>query len=341
MSAIAARHEPGSAPGDAGPLLEVRGLTVSLARGGRRVDLVRGVSFTVMPGEILGLVGESGAGKSMMGTAITGLIEPPLAITAGEVLYRGRRIDDLPPAGLRALRGRHIATIFQDPLTALNPVFSVERQLVETIEAHTPLRGAAAREDAVGLLARVGIPAPEKRLKSFPHEFSGGMRQRVVIALALAGRPDLIIADEPTTALDVSVQGQIIELLRDLCAERGMAVILVTHDMGVIATLAHRVAVAYAGRIVEIGPVADVVRGPRHPYTRGLMAAIPAIGTRLRRLTQIPGTMPRPDAVPPGCSFAPRCPLALPACGDGLPADWTDGDHRAACWRAGETGGAA
>ncbi|WP_293854069.1 ABC transporter ATP-binding protein [uncultured Alsobacter sp.] len=307
-----------------------------MTREGRGVDLVRGVSFTVMPGEILGLVGESGAGKSMMGTAVTGLLDRPLAITAGEILYRGRRIDNLPPSELRALRGRHIATIFQDPLTALNPVFSVERQLVETIEAHTPLRGPAARDEAVALLARVGIPAPEKRLASYPHEFSGGMRQRVVIALALAGRPELIIADEPTTALDVSVQGQIIELLRDLCAERGMAVILVTHDMGVIATLAHRVAVAYAGRIVEIGPVAEVVRHPRHPYTRGLMAAIPAIGTRLKRLTQIPGAMPRPDAVPPGCAFAPRCPLAEPRCSQGLPPDWVEGNHRAACWRAGE-----
>jgi peptide/nickel transport system ATP-binding protein len=339
---MAAMQDPGPIPGAAAPpLLEVRGLTVSLARGGARTDLVRAVSFEVEPGEILGLVGESGAGKSMMGTAITGLIERPLAITAGEIRFRGKRIDDLPPAGQRAMRGRHIATIFQDPLTALNPVFSVEHQLVETIEAHTPLRGAAARDEAVALLARVGIPAPEKRLKSYPHEFSGGMRQRVVIALALAGRPELIIADEPTTALDVSVQGQIIELLRDLCAERGMAVILVTHDMGVIATLAHRVAVAYAGRIVEIGPVAEVVRNPRHPYTRGLMAAIPAIGTRLRRLTQIPGSMPRPDAVPPGCAFAPRCALAVPQCRDGVPSDWVDGPHRAACRRAGEAGRAA
>ena len=219
------------------PLLQVRDLRVAVRGDLGAQDLVRGVSFDVMPGEILGVVGESGAGKSMIGTAIIGLLDPPLAMVGGSITYNGRRIDNLPRAALRGLRGKEIATIFQDPLTSLNPVFTIERQLVETIEVHTSLRGPAAREEAVGLLARVGIPAPDKRLSSYPHEFSGGMRQRVVIALALAGRPRLIIADEPTTALDVSVQGQIIELLRDLCAERKTAVMLITHDMGVIRSV--------------------------------------------------------------------------------------------------------
>jgi peptide/nickel transport system ATP-binding protein len=314
------------------PLLQVRDLRVAVRGDLGAQDLVRGVSFDVMPGEILGVVGESGAGKSMIGTAIIGLLDPPLAMVGGSITYNGRRIDNLPRAALRGLRGKEIATIFQDPLTSLNPVFTIERQLVETIEVHTSLRGPAAREEAVGLLARVGIPAPDKRLSSYPHEFSGGMRQRVVIALALAGRPRLIIADEPTTALDVSVQGQIIELLRDLCAERKTAVMLITHDMGVIAALADRVVVAYAGRIVEDGPVAEVIRSPMHPYTRGLMNSIPTIGLRPRRLSQIPGMMPRPDLLPPGCSFAPRCPVAISRCGNETPPDAGDVGHKAACW---------
>ena len=315
----------------ASPLVEVKGLRVALQTESGPVFLVRDVSFEIMPGEILGVVGESGAGKSMTGTALTGLIDPPLAVVGGEVWCDGRRIDDLPPEKLRRVRGREIATIFQDPLTSLNPVFTVERQLVETIEEHTGLRGAAARREAASLLSRVGIPAPETRLKSYPHEFSGGMRQRVVIALALAGRPKLIVADEPTTALDVSIQGQIIALLRDLCARTGTAVMLITHDMGVIAEAARRVAVMYAGRIVEIGPVAEVIRRPLHPYTQGLMGCIPEVGRRLRRLPQIAGSMPRLDAVPTGCPFSPRCPHAMPVC-EVRPELRPPGPHRAACW---------
>lgn len=296
------------------PILRIRDLNVELGRGHVRTRIVRDASFDLAEGEILGLVGESGAGKSMLGSAITGLLSPPLRRTAGLIELNGQRIDTLSPRRMTAVRGAGIGMIFQDPLTSLNPVFTVERQLVETIERHTELRGRAARAEAVGLLRQVGIPAPEARLASYPHEFSGGMRQRVVIALALAGRPKVIVADEPTTALDVSIQAQIINLLKRLCAERGTAVILVTHDMGVIANAANRVAVMYAGRIVEIGPVADVIGAARHPYTRGLMQSIPEIGRRLHRLPQLRGAMPRPDALPQGCAFNPRCDRATDAC---------------------------
>ena len=332
MTDNAARPAPAPAP----ELVSLRDLAVTLRAGEDSVPVIRGVSFSIMPGEILGVVGESGAGKSMIGNALTGLLEPPLAISGGEIRYRGERIDGLRGEALRRLRGREIATIFQDPLTSLNPVFTIGRQLTETITEHLGLTGAAAEAEAVNLLSQVGIPAPESRLDSYPHEFSGGMRQRVVIALALAGSPSLIIADEPTTALDVSIQGQIIELLRDLCAKRGTAIMLITHDMGVIAALADRVAVLYAGRVVEIGPVEAVIRHPRHPYTQGLMQSIPEIGRRLARLMQIPGAMPRPDALPPGCAYAPRCARAEARCRLTLPELEGSGAHQAACIRIGE-----
>jgi len=321
------------------PLLSVRNLSVSLGSDRSPTPLVRDVSFDIMPGEILGLVGESGAGKSLTGTAIVGLIEPPLFIAGGEIRYRGRRIDTLGDDDARRLRGAQIATVFQNPMTSLNPVFTVGRQLIETIEEHTSLRGAAARDDAIALLSSVGIPRPESRLASYPHEFSGGMRQRVVIALALAGRPSLIVADEPTTALDVSIQGQIVELFRELCARRGVAVILITHDMGVVAAVAHRAAVMYAGRIVEIGPARDVILSPRHPYTKGLMGAIPQVGRRQPRLAQIPGSMPSPSALPAGCAFFPRCPLASATCQGNRPElepcaviTHPNQGHLVACW---------
>ena len=323
------------------PVVAVRDLDVTLRAEGGPVPLLRGVSLDVMPSEILGVVGESGAGKSMLGNAIIGLLDPPLAVTGGAVLFRGRRIEGLRGDAMRRLRGRDIATIFQDPLTSLNPVFTVGRQLVETIGEHLGLSGAAAQAEAASLLAQVGIPAPEARLSSYPHEFSGGMRQRVVIALALAGRPEILIADEPTTALDVSIQGQIIELLRHVCTSRGTAMLLITHDMGVIAALATRVAVLYAGRVVEVGPVAEVLRRPRHPYTRGLMDSIPELGRRLVRLRQIPGAMPRPDALPPGCAYAPRCPRAAAACAAEVPELHGQAPHQAACFLPLDTGAAA
>ncbi len=322
-------------PDDSGTkdaLLSVRNLVVSLRHPDRVIDLVRGISFDIRPGEVLGIVGESGAGKSMAGTAITGLLEGSLKRTGGEILLNGRRIDTLSSRDMAKVRGAEIGMIFQDPLTSLNPVFTIGRQLIETIVQHTELRGAAAFEEAITLLQQVGIPAAHERMESYPHEFSGGMRQRVVIALALAGRPQLIIADEPTTALDVSIQAQIITLLKRICRERNTAVILITHDMGVVATTANRVAVMYAGRIVENGPAADVIGHARHPYTRGLMKSVPEIGHRLRRLQQIDGAMPRPDNLPTGCSFWPRCSVAIDRCRTERPKLSGSGNHHAACW---------
>jgi len=296
------------------PLLEVRDLVIEFPTRRGRLVAVDGISFSIAPGEVLGVVGESGAGKSLTGAAVIGLLEPPGRIASGEIRLAGRRIDNLPYDEMRKIRGRRIGAIFQDPLTSLNPLYTVGRQLVETIRTHLDMDERRARERAVALLSEVGIPAPQERIDHYPHQFSGGMRQRVVIALALAADPRLIIADEPTTALDVSIQAQIIRLIRRLCDEHGTAVMLVTHDMGVIAETADRVAVMYAGRIAEIGPVAEVVRRPRHPYTHGLMGSIPHIGDDVERLVQIEGAMPRLGAIPPGCAFNPRCPQVFERC---------------------------
>ncbi|MCA0270606.1 MAG: ABC transporter ATP-binding protein [Proteobacteria bacterium] len=316
------------------PTLEIRNLSVKFPGRHGTVTALDDVSLTIQPGEILGVVGESGAGKSMTGLAVLRLLEPPGHISGGEVLLNGHRIDNLPEHEMEKIRGREIGAIFQDPLTSLNPLFSVGRQLVETIRLHSPMSKAAARLRAVELLAEVGIPAPAERVDHFPHQFSGGMRQRVVIALALAARPKLVIADEPTTALDVSIQAQITALLRRLCKDNGTAVMLVTHDMGVIAETADRVAVMYAGRLVEIGPVADVVARPSHPYTRGLMGSIPTLGARVPRLQQIDGAMPRLDAIPPGCAFNPRCPLVHDRCRSERPNLRAAASGLAACWLA-------
>ena len=275
---------------------------------------VQDVTFDIMPGEVLGVVGESGAGKSMTGAAIMRLIDRPGRIAKGEVILQGRRIDNLPEAEMRKIRGRRIGMIFQDPLTSLNPLYRISEQLIETIRTHLPMSEAQARKKAVGLLDDVGIPDASRRIDDYPHQFSGGMRQRVVIALALCASPDLVIADEPTTALDVSVQAQIIDVMKRLCAENGAAIMLVTHDMGVIAETADRVAVMYAGRIAEIGPVRDVIKDAKHPYSAGLMGAIPRLGANLERLTQIPGSMPRLSAIPRGCAFNPRCAHVMERC---------------------------
>jgi peptide/nickel transport system ATP-binding protein len=293
---------------------------------------VDSISFSIAPGEVLGVVGESGAGKSITGLAVIRLLEPPGRIAAGEVRLEGRRIDTLPHEEMRRIRGRRIGVIFQDPLTSLNPLYTIGQQLEETILTHLKLSPRAARERALALLKEVGIPAPEARYSNYPHHFSGGMRQRVVIALALAAEPRLLIADEPTTALDVSIQAQIIALLKRLAAERGAAVMLITHDMGVIAETAQRVAVMYAGRIVEIGPVGDVIHAPRHPYTVGLMGSIPRIGSRKSRLMQIDGAMPRLNSIPPGCAFNPRCPRRFERCTRERPELAPAGASRAACW---------
>lgn len=296
------------------PLLNVRDLSICFDTRHGPLRAVDGITFDLAPGEILGMVGESGAGKSLTGTAITGLLERPGRIDRGEIRFEGQRIDNLGKEEMRRLRGRKIGAIFQDPLTSLNPLMTVGQQLIQTIRTHLPLGRDAARTRAIDLLAEVGIPAPEARVDQYPHEFSGGMRQRVVIALALCANPALVIADEPTTALDVSIQSQILELLRKMCCDHGAAVILVTHDMGVIAETADRVAVMYSGRVVEIGPVEKVVKDPHHPYTAGLMQSIPRIGSKVERLTQIEGAMPRLTALPEGCAFHPRCPKAMDIC---------------------------
>lgn len=315
------------------PCLEVRNLVVEFPNRHGTLTALNDVTLEIRSGEILGVVGESGAGKSMTGAAILGLLERPGHITAGEIRLAGRRIDDLSDRAMEKVRGREIGAIFQDPLTSLNPLFTVGAQLAETIRQHTPgISRAQARARAIELLQQVGIPAPNERVDHFPHQFSGGMRQRVVIALALAGRPRLIIADEPTTALDVSIQAQITGLLRKLCKENDTAVMLVTHDMGVIAETADRVAVMYAGRLIEVGPVEDVLKSPAHPYTRGLMASIPALGARVETLHQIDGSMPRLNAIPAGCAFNPRCSFAGPRCRRERPDLVPTRTGQAACW---------
>jgi peptide/nickel transport system ATP-binding protein len=314
-------------------ILELRALRVEFPTRRGTLVAVDDVSLAIGPGEVMGLVGESGAGKTLTGLAIIGLLEPPGRIAAGEVLLEGRRIDNLAQDELRRIRGRRIGVIFQDPLTSLNPLYTIGEQLEETILTHLPLSKAQARARALSLLREVGIPAPEARLHQYPHQFSGGMRQRVVIALALAGEPSLLIADEPTTALDVSIQAQIIALLKRLARERGTAVMLITHDMGVIAETAQRVAVMYAGRLVEIGPVREVIHSPRHPYTAGLMGSIPKIRVQgERHLAQIEGAMPRLNAIPPGCAFNPRCPRRFERCLVERPPLFAVGASQAACW---------
>ncbi len=318
------------------PVLDVRGLRVEFPTRRGVLTAVNDISLTIGRGEILGVVGESGAGKSMTGMAILGLLEPPGRIAAGEIRLSGTRIDTLTESGMQKVRGRRIGAIFQDPLTSLNPLFRVGDQLVETIRLHSDLSKSAARARALELMREVGIPAVEERIDNYPHQFSGGMRQRIVIALALCAEPELIIADEPTTALDVSIQAQITALLKRLCRERGTAVMLVTHDMGVIAETADRVAVMYAGRLAELGAVEDVVRRPRHPYTEGLMGSIPSLRKDMEELQMIPGAMPRLDSIPQGCAFHPRCAQAGPRCRRDTPRLETTG---AACWLAltGET----
>ena len=313
-------------------VLELKSLSVEFPTRRGVLKALDEVSFSIAAGEVVGVVGESGAGKSLTGASIIGLLEPPGRISGGEILLEGRRIDQLPDDEMRRIRGREIGAIFQDPLTSLNPLYTVGQQISETIVTHLPLSWAQARERAIELLEATGIPAARERIDHYPHQFSGGMRQRVVIALALAAEPKLIVADEPTTALDVSIQAQIIELLKRLCREQGAAVMLITHDMGVIAETADRVVVMYAGRVAEIGPVRDVIHAPRHPYTAGLMGSIPSVYQHAERLVQIDGAMPRLNAIPKGCAFNPRCPQVMPRCKTERPELMPAGSSRAACW---------
>ncbi len=313
-------------------LLSVRDLSVEFP--GRRGTLTAldHISFDVARGEVVGIVGESGAGKSLTGRAIIGLLDPPGRMSTGEIRLDGERIDTLTREEMKSVRGSRIAMIFQDPLTSLNPLFPIGDQIIETIQAHGDLDEAAARRKAVNLLQEVGLPAAEQRMSAYPHQLSGGMRQRVVIALALCADPELVIADEPTTALDVSIQAQVIALLKRATAERGTSVMLITHDMGVIAAMADRIAVMYAGRIVEIGPVRDVLHAPRHPYTRGLMGTIPKLDHDTETLVQIDGSMPRLAAMPAGCRFHPRCPHAFERCRAEAPPLELEKAAGVACW---------
>ena len=297
------------------PLLAVRDLHTHFFTRLGVVRAVDGVSFTVGRGEVLGLVGESGSGKSVTGFSILGLVDPPGRIAGGSILFEGEDLTRLPEARLRALRGERIAMIFQDPMMTLNPVLRIETQMVEAIRAHHPeVSAAEARERARDGLARVGIPAAEERLAAYPHQFSGGMRQRVAIAIALLNRPALLIADEPTTALDVTIQAQILHEVRRLCAESGTALVWITHDLAVVGGLADRVAVMYAGRMVEEGPVDAVLDHPLHPYAKGLIGSVPSRNRRGAPLQQIPGMTPSPLNLPAGCSFRTRCTRADDRC---------------------------
>ena len=307
------------------PLLSVRDLSVAFGRN----TVVEGVSFDLAPGEILGVVGESGSGKSVTALSIMRLIPAPGRVT-GRIDFAGQDLMALPEARMREIRGRDIAMIFQEPMTSLNPVFTCGDQVMEALVHHRGLDRAGARAEALKLLKLVEIPSAERRLEDYPHQLSGGMRQRVMIAMALACRPKLLLADEPTTALDATIQAQILDLLRGLQRELGMAVVLITHDLGVVSEVAHRVLVMYAGRVVETSPAAEVFERPLHPYTEGLLASIPRLEGPIERLDAIPGQVPAPDAMPAGCRFAPRCRYAEPACAASPPPLAPRGEGRAA-----------
>ena len=296
------------------PTLEVRGLKTHFFTRAGAVKAVDGVDFAVAPGEVMGLVGESGSGKSITGFSVIGLIEPPGRIVEGSVRFMGEELVGAPERRLRALRGDRIAMIFQDPMMTLNPVLRIDTQMIEAIRAHRTMDRDEARDRAWEGLAAVGIPAPEQRLSAYPHQLSGGMRQRVAIAIAFLNEPDLIIADEPTTALDVTIQAQIIHEAQQLCRKTGTAMIWITHDLAVVAGLADHISVMYAGRIVEQGSVDDVIDRPAHPYTLGLLGSVPSANERGARLHQIPGMPPNVLNLPPGCPFRERCPFETSVC---------------------------
>jgi oligopeptide/dipeptide ABC transporter ATP-binding protein len=318
------------------PLIDVRDLAVEFTTEHGKVRPVDGVSFSVRPGRTLGIVGESGCGKSVTSLAIMGLLaRPPARIAGGQILFDGHDLLTLPVDALRDLRGDQLSMIFQEPMSALNPSLTIGDQIGEVLIRHRGLKRAAAIDEAIGLLRLVGIPSPERRVQEYPHRLSGGMRQRVVIAMALACQPKLLIADEPTTALDVTIQAQILDLLRRLRDETGTAIILITHDLGVIAELADEVAVMYAGRVVERAPVARLFAEPQHPYTIGLLGAVARLDRPVDRLAVIDGTVPSPHEAPRGCRFNPRCPFAVEQCRTETPALAPLGpDHWAACWQA-------
>ena len=294
--------------------LEVRNLQTHFFTNAGIAKAVEDVSFTVEPGQILGLVGESGSGKSVTGFSILGLVDPPGRVVSGQIRFNGKELIGLPEDKMRRIRGNRMAMVFQDPMMTLNPVLRIDTQMIEAILAHKPIEKELARQQARDALGQVGIPSPDERLKAYPHQFSGGMRQRVAIAIALLNKPDLIIADEPTTALDVTIQGQILHEVQRLCRESGTALIWITHDLAVVAGLADRICVMYAGRIVESGTVGEVLHQPLHPYTHGLIGSVPSHNRRGKRLNQIPGMTPSLLHLPQGCAFRTRCPRADDTC---------------------------
>ena len=316
-------------------LLEVRDLRMGFPRDGREVLALDGVGFSLDRGRVLGIVGESGCGKSMTALSIMRLVPSPGRIVGGEIVFAGRDLLTLPEREMRKLRGAEIAMIFQEPMTALNPVIDVGDQVAEALRLHRAMGRREARVRSIALLGEVGIPEPERRARSYPHELSGGMRQRIMIAMAIACEPELLIADEPTTALDVTIQAEILELLRALREWRGMALMLITHDLGVVAEQADDVAIMYAGRIVEHAPVRELFHHPRHPYTRALLRSMPRLGEHRTRLEAIPGQVPDLARLPSGCAFRDRCPDAIDACADVRPPLEKRGeDHEVACIRA-------
>ena len=330
------------------PLLSVERLTTGFDLGRRFTPAVIDVSFALHPGETLCLVGESGSGKSLTALSIMRLVQPPGRIAAGRILFRGRDLLTRPEAEMQRIRGAEIGLVFQEPMTALNPVFTIGSQIEETLRIHGRADRRSARQKAIDLLEAVSVPEPARRVRDYPHQLSGGLRQRALIAMALACSPALLIADEPTTALDVTIQAQILDLLRDLQRRLGLALLLITHDLGVVAQMADRVGVMYAGRIVEEAPVRTLFADPKHPYTRGLMASMPG-GARGGKLAAIPGSVPPLGALPPGCSFAPRCPHRFEPCPTAHPGTTPVGDaHGVKCYLygtavepAGEPGAAA
>ncbi len=322
------------ADGGVAPLLAVENLALRFS--GARANVVDGVSFSVAPGETLCIVGESGCGKSVTALSLMGLLPmPPAEIVSGRALFEGRDLFALSRREMAEMRGDRMAMIFQEPMTSLNPVYTVGEQIAEIVRRHRGGSRAQARARALEMLRRVKVPAAERRIDDYPHQMSGGMRQRVMIAMALANDPRLLIADEPTTALDVTIQAQILDLVRELQQETGTALVLITHDLGVVAEVADKVAVMYAGRIVEAGPVSAIFDDPQHPYTLGLIGSVPSLGHRGGRLATIPGMVPTVDRMPPGCRFAPRCPFADDICRAEVPAlrDIASG-HAAACRHA-------
>ncbi len=326
-----------SASPDAAPLLRLEDLSVHFPFEGHLLPAVRDVHLELPPAAITCLVGESGCGKSLTARAVLRLT-PETAVLGGRALLRGEDLLSLPEKELRGIRGRRVGMIFQEPMTSLNPVLRVGEQVAEPLRLHLGMGRAEARREAERLFADVGIPSPHSRYDDYPHQLSGGMRQRVMIAMALACRPELLLADEPTTALDATIQGQILRLILDQSRERGMAVLLITHDLGVVAEVADVVGVMYAGRLVERAPARELFADPRHPYTRGLMYSAPSRRSMgLSRLPTIPGSVPSLQNMPPGCPFQPRCPEAMPRCAEAMPPSFVLGQHAVACWLADAT----